>query len=87
MPEEHRISVLPEGQVEAAVEAELAGRAAWNDARDAVIAQARGTAEHERVAGLEQQRVHRITPPHPAKQKSRGVANRQRDDRVTRFDG
>src|SRR5687767_3703558 len=80
-----RALVLPEGQIETAVKPELAGSGAGNDAGHAVIAQSRGAAEDERVARFEQHRVYRIASPNAAKEKPCGVANRERDDRMSRL--
>src|SRR5947207_13692759 len=76
-----RMSVLSERQVESAGDAELRGRRARNDPRYAVIPQARGAAEHERVARFEQQRLHLLAAFHSTEQEARGVAERDRDDR------
>ncbi len=82
-----RPSILPERQIEPPLDPEGWRRRARNDARHAVIAQARRPAEDERIARLEQDRFHRLAPPHASEQKSRRITERDRDHGQTCAEG
>ena len=73
-------SVLAERQVEPA-RARAFWRGAGQDARHAVIAQARRTAHHQHVARAQHHRRRRIPPRQAADDEARGVAERDRHDR------
>src|SRR5437762_14125205 len=70
------VSILPERQIQPALEPETARRAAGHDATDAVVTQPCGSAEDEGVAGLEQDRLQRIAGAKAAEQKPRRAADR-----------
>ena len=57
---------------------------AGQDSRHPVIPQSRLAAEHEAIARLEQDLLHRILALQPAEQESRAVADREGDHRRTR---
>src|SRR5262245_29017420 len=76
-------SVSPQSQIEASGDPEFGRRRVRQDFRDAVIAQPRGSAEDERVAGLQGDGIDGIAAPQAAEEKSRCVPERHGYDRVS----
>src|SRR5262245_10227454 len=81
------ISVPSERQIEASFDREFWRRSARNDSRDAVVPQTGGAAEDEQITRLQEQRLNRIPSLETAKQKSRRIAKRDRDNRQAGVDG
>jgi len=76
-------SVLSKRQIESSFELEFKRRGARQDSRHAVIAQAGGSAEYKRVAGLERNGLEGVAPLQATELEAGGVADRNRHDRQT----